>query len=116
MKKSSFSANFTLYDVNTPIVSLSYPMSGHCQLEFQLEVFGFLPTTHAATNANKLHPQSLHAVWHFKRVYLHACSIYTPDKMLFFFDRGKNASDPPIGALCHKYSAGCGISSLHLWL
>ena len=35
-------------------------------------VLGFLLTTHAKTNAKQMCPRSLHAVRHFKRVYLHA--------------------------------------------
>ena len=39
----------------------------------QLGVFGFLPTTHAKTNAKQMRrTQSLHAMRHFTYVYLHA--------------------------------------------
>ena len=41
-------------------------------VKLQLEIFGFLPTTHTETNANKMHPRSSHAVGHFMHVYHHA--------------------------------------------
>ena len=38
----------------------------------KLGVFGFLPTTHAKTNAIQMRPRALRAVRRFMRVYLHA--------------------------------------------
>ena len=40
----------------------------------KLGVFGFLPTTHAKTNAIQMPSRSLRAVQHFTHVYLHAKS------------------------------------------
>ena len=50
----------------------------------------FLPTTHAETNANKMHPQSLWVVIRFTCVYLHAqTAVHTHLTNHGYFDSGK---------------------------
>ena len=95
----------------------SYPAlcNGDVSHGAPIGVFGFLPTTHLERNANKMCPQSLDAVRHFIRVYLHVQTrVHTPDK-LWLFDPGKTQI-PQIRAPCrNKNSAGSGITDLYLY-
>ena len=74
------------------------PDLGYCcvmassAMGLKLGVFGFLPTTHAETNANKMHPQSMRAMWLFTHVYLHAQTpVHTcaPDESWLFWSQEK---------------------------
>ena len=92
-------------------------MASSAMMELQLGVFGFLPTTHTETNANKMCPQSSRALQHFTRVYLHPQrAAHTHLANQGYFDRWKNPNTP-IGDPCRdKDGAGTGISGLNLWL
>ena len=62
-------------------------------MEFQLGVFGFLPTAHAKTNANKMCPWSSCAVLHFTCVYFHAqTAVYMYLTNHDYVDREKKAN------------------------
>ena len=84
-------------------------------MELQLKVFGFLPTTYMERNANKMHQRSSRPVQHFKGVYFHAqTTVHTHLTNQDYFDRLKNPNTP-IGAPCqNKDGAGSGISRLYL--
>ena len=68
----------------------SYTTPCNCVVSHGLPgVFGFLPTTHAETDANKMRSRSSCAVQRFKRVYLPSSdrSTYTRDKSWLFWLR-----------------------------
>ena len=71
-------------------------------MELQFGVFRFLPTTHVETNANKMCPRSLWAMWHFTHVYLHAhTTVHMHLTNQDYFDQWKSPRNtwiPPIGA------------------
>ena len=74
-------------------------------MELQLGVFGFLPTTHKETNANKMRPWSSQAVRHFTRVYLHAQTlVHTHLTNHGYFDNNRDSTKISIllGILANK--------------
>ena len=75
-------------------------------------VFGFLSTTYAETNANKMCLRSSRGVWRFMRVYLHALTaVHTHLTNHGYFDGGKNLNTPNLSPRCRdKNGAGSGIS------
>ena len=90
-------------------------------MRLKLGVFGFLPITHAKTQAKQMHPRSSHAVQHFTRVYLHArTTVDAGDtgtwRTTFILITGKTQR-PPIWAPCwNKDGAGSGIwDVVYLW-
>ena len=72
------------YDNKTGIQGRSQPLYTPCVMAsssvgLKLGVFGFLPTTHAETNAKQMPPQSLCTVQHFSHVYLHTQTAVDTD-------------------------------------
>ena len=70
----------------------------------KLGVFGFLPTTHAKTNAKQMRERSSRAVRRFTRVYLHAadrsrCRWHTHLTNHGYFDNGKNPKTPNLSPM-----------------
>ena len=55
-----------------PCIPLCHCITALSAMGLKFRVFGFLPTIHGKINAKQMRPQSLRAVWHFTRVYLHA--------------------------------------------
>ena len=68
------------------------------------------------TNANKMCPRSLHAVWSFMHVYLQAqTTLHTHLIRHGYFDCGKNLNSQ-IAALARiKIGQGLGSVVLYLW-
>ena len=69
-------------------------------MEVQLWIFGFLPTTHVETNANKMRPRSPHTIWvidqnNILTVLIHNLKSALPIKssMLFLSSLEKLLSD-----------------------
>ena len=64
-------------------------------MEIQLGVFGFWPTTHVGTNADKMRSQSSRTVQCFKCVYLNAqTAVHTHLTNHGYFDEGKTTNTP----------------------
>ena len=57
----------------------SYTAPSHSVVSHEalIGVLGFLPTTHAEANANKMHPWSSHTIQPFRHVYLRSRNSYT---------------------------------------
>ena len=106
----------TLYRKEIPeLLYGTAPCMVSSAIEFQLEVFRYLPTRNTQTNANKMHQQSSRALRHFMRLYLHAqTEVHVHLMNHGYFDHGENPNTP-IGAPCwDKDGAGSGISGLYL--
>ena len=84
-------------------------------MELQLGVFGFLPTTHAETNAHKI-VHDLQALYDISYIYLDAQPQCIHTWQITIIQNHGKTRILLIWALCwFKDGAGSGISCLYLW-
>ena len=103
-----------------PDLLYTAPFNGVVSHGAQIGVFGFLPTTHAKSNAIQMRPWSLRAVQPFTCVYLHAKAAVDAGDMrtwrtTVILITGKTWR-PPIWAPCRNQNGvGSWISRVYLW-